>query len=205
MNSSPETNTIKLIFGLGNPGEEYKATYHNAGFLALDWIVRQRGAAAPWRRRKRYDETRLENFVLAKSRSFMNESGGAVREALKTLSLPPPALLLIHDDSDLALGEARFSFGRGAAGHQGVQSVIDHLGTSDFWRLRLGIRPKAKIDGVGLPADPSSAASAKEEARRAKAGDFVLRPMSEDERAALYGALGGAIVKLTENVTTPGA
>ncbi len=99
----------------------------------------------------------------------MNESGSAVARPLRT---SPSTLLLIHDDSDLPLGSYRLMFGRGAAGHHGVESVIKALGTKEFWRLRVGVRPS-------LPK------SAKGDASRLPAGRFVLRPMSKTAETAV--------------------
>jgi len=95
----------------------------------------------------------------------MNESGGFVKKMLRKKGVRPEALLVIHDDSDLNLGSFKLSFGRGSAGHKGAESVIRTLGTKDFWRLRIGIRPI-----VG---------------RRKKAGEFVLKKISAKDKKTL--------------------
>jgi PTH1 family peptidyl-tRNA hydrolase len=125
----------RLIIGLGNPGKKYQHTYHNVGFLFIDYL-KQKG--------------KDKNFILLKPKTFMNESGKAVAAALKHFGAKPEEILVIHDDSDIELGKSKLSFGRGAAGHKGVQSIIDELKTSaqggsasggkNFWRLRIGIR-----------------------------------------------------------------
>ena len=106
----------------------------------------------------------------------MNVSGPAVHKLLRSIQAVPADLLLIHDDSDLPLGEWRLVFGRGAAGHHGVESVIAALRTKDFWRLRLGIRHG-----------------------RGKAGEFVLRKMTAANRKKFYLGLKEATEKVMEN------
>ena len=107
----------------------------------------------------------------------MNESGGFVKKMLKKKGVKPEALLVIHDDSDLNLGSFKFSFGRGSAGHKGAESVIRTLGTKDFWRLRIGIRPIGPISPIGLIGLIAR--------RRKKAGEFVLRKISAKDKKTL--------------------
>ncbi len=97
----------------------------------------------------------------------MNKSGKAVAEAKKRFKVKSEEILIIHDDSDIELGKYKFSFGRGSAGHKGIESIIKALKTKNFWRLRIGIRSKK----VGLSA----------EARRAKAEDFVLKKITKKD------------------------
>ncbi len=117
----------RLIIGLGNPDKEYGKTYHNVGFLAVDFLAENSSA------RK-----------LIKSEVYMNESGGFVKKTTKQNNIKPEELLIIHDDSDIKMGEYKLSFGRSSAGHRGVQSIIDSLKTKNFWRLRIGIRKNKK-------------------------------------------------------------
>jgi len=152
--SKPDRGDIKLIFGLGNPGEKYASTYHNVGQIYIDHI-----AKGNFEKYRNFEFSRGENFIFAKSLTFMNDSGGAVREALRYFNLRPENLLVVHDDSDIALGEYKISFDQGSAGHNGVQSVIDHLKTQRFFRLKIGVR----------------------ENQRDKAGEFVLKPISKVE------------------------
>ncbi len=185
---------ITVIVGLGNPGPEYAHTYHNAGVLALGHLRMMFKDLTPQKSSSAslYTYERLGPYILITPKTFMNEAGEAVRKALIALKKNPDELLVIHDETDLPLGKARIDFGRGAAGHRGVASVIERLGTKDFWRLRLGVRKE-----TGLPAETSAA----EGARRVKAGDFVLRSMSKADEAAIYLASDGAIKKLIENDT----
>ncbi|MBU6500676.1 MAG: aminoacyl-tRNA hydrolase [Patescibacteria group bacterium] len=116
---------IKIVVGLGNPGPEYKNTYHNAGFLFIDYM-----------KDKLYDP----KFHIVKSGVFMNDSGLSVKKFLKKYGFKRDNLLIAHDDSDILLGEYKLSFDRGAAGHKGVASVINNVGGKEFWRLRIGVR-----------------------------------------------------------------
>lgn len=178
---------ITIIVGLGNPGPEYAHTYHNAGILGLERLAHiletdpKKPSSASL-----YTYRRLGPYILITPKTFMNESGEAVRKALLSFKKSPEELLVIHDETDLPLGAARLDFGRGAAGHRGVHSIIERLGTKDFWRLRLGVRKEA---------GPS------QETGRVKAGDFVLRKMSKIDETAIYSAFDETIKKLIENVT----
>jgi aminoacyl-tRNA hydrolase len=124
--------TPKIIIGLGNPGRRYENTYHNAGHLFIDYLDKNFT-----------DELRSRKVV--KTDCFMNNSGNFVKELIRNNGLKPIELLVVHDDSDIEIGKTKLSFGSGAAGHRGVQNIIDALGTADFWRLRIGIRPKEKL------------------------------------------------------------
>ena len=115
---------IKLIIGIGNPGKKYERTRHNAGFLFIDELERLK-----------------IKITLAKSQSFMNESGRAVVDLIKFYKVKPENILIVHDDIDILWGNYKFSFGRSSAGHKGVESIIKSLKTKNFWRLRIGIQP----------------------------------------------------------------
>lgn len=134
----------KLIIGLGNPSDKYEKTYHNAGFLFIDFLAGDR-----FKKEKSFIFTKEENFVLIKPLVFMNESGKAVSSAIKYFSsssdkIKSEDIMVVHDDSDIALGDYKISFGRGSAGHRGIESIMKTLSTKDFWRLRIGIRKKPK-------------------------------------------------------------
>lgn len=175
-----------LIIGLGNPGKEYEKTYHNAGFLALQHLARDAGKN--WKRgADSWEYLKLGKSILVRPLTFMNNSGQAVKSALAYFKVLPQNLLVIHDDSDLPLGKYKLVFGRGSAGHKGVESIQKALKTKEFSRLRLGIRPEVK--GVGLPP----------EGRREKAETFVLKKMSSADLKKLYGALEETKLNLTEN------
>lgn len=149
---------MMLIAGLGNPGKEYEKTRHNAGFMALDEYTKEYNFP-PFKLSKKHSSLISERYlgsakeflgrtkvVLAKPQTFMNNSGKAVKSLLgKTKS----DLVVIHDDIDISLGKIKVSRGSGSAGHKGVDSIIQSLGTKDFTRIRIGIQPeKGKPENV---------------------------------------------------------
>ena len=151
-----------LIVGLGNPGKEYQKTPHNAGFMALDEFAKVNGFP-PFKLSKKHSSLiskrilGLTNVVLAKPQTFMNNSGKAVQSLLPRLGLGAPRpslgnapkLVIVHDDIDIPLGKVKISRGSGSAGHKGVNSIIQSLGTKDFIRIRIGIQPaKGKPENV---------------------------------------------------------
>lgn len=161
--------TIRLIIGLGNPGTTYEYTYHNAGQYIIDHIAKD-GAhfraprqSAPFRAEKR------DSSYLIKPTVFMNESGKAVRATLTYYKMRVPSLLVIHDDADILFGEYKISFGSRSAGHHGIDSIIENIGTDQFWRIRIGVRPEKLFNTR----------------KRIQAGDFVLKKMGRQERDIL--------------------
>lgn len=131
-----------FFVGLGNPGPRYARNRHNIGFLAVEAIAR-RHRFAPWRKRFQAvvaeGELGTARVVLLEPQTFMNESGQSVRAALRFHKSPPEALVVFHDELDLAPGKLRVKTGGGVAGHNGLRSIAAHLGTRDFKRVRLGI------------------------------------------------------------------
>lgn len=121
-----------LIVGLGNPGIKYENTRHNLGFKALDLIA----GSETWENKYDSHFQKLEDIILAKPQTFMNNSGKSVAQIMKYY--PDAQLILIHDELDLPLGSVKIMKNASAAGHNGVQSVIDEIGTQDFIRIRLG-------------------------------------------------------------------
>jgi PTH1 family peptidyl-tRNA hydrolase len=133
---------MRVVLGLGNPGEEYRHTRHNAGFLVLERLAGELGAKLSRRRfRSLVAEVRMgdEPVLLACPQTYMNESGRAARAAVDFLGLEPAGLLVVCDDFHLPLGRLRARSGGSAGGHHGLESVIRELGTGGFARLRLGI------------------------------------------------------------------
>lgn len=145
-----------LITGLGNPGPRYEATRHNVGFRIVDRWVNRHGVSA-WRDKFEGQLASVnwaggERVIVLKPMTFMNLSGFAVRAALSFFKLDPSDLLVVHDELDLLFGDCRLKLGGGDAGHNGVGSIIEQLGTDSFARLRFGIgRPPP--DFVGSNAD----------------------------------------------------
>jgi PTH1 family peptidyl-tRNA hydrolase len=151
--SSPGSTAPWLLVGLGNPGPEYLATRHNAGALVADILADRAGSRfKSHKSRAEVVETRLGNdrVVLAKPRSYMNESGGPVTGLLSFFKVPVDRLVVVHDELDLPYGSIRLKQGRGDNGHNGLKSVRRSLGSGEFFRVRVGIgRPPGRQD----PAD----------------------------------------------------
>lgn len=142
---------MKLIIGLGNPGEKYEKSRHNVGFMVVDELLRK---LAPVGKTKWKDAPNLKSLtcnlesevILVKPQTMMNASGYAVKKLTKRYTLDASHLWVIHDDLDLPLGKIKIVKGRGSAGHYGVQSIIRELGSADFVRFRLGIGRPTKLD-----------------------------------------------------------
>lgn len=160
------SNTFLLI-GLGNPGREYKDNRHNVGFMLMDRLAVRLEARGMKLQSKAivtnalYEDRKL---ILAKPQTYMNLSGHSVQGLVHFYKLPVENILVAHDDLDLPFGTLRIRPGGGPGGQKGVASAIEHLGTKDFPRLRMGIgRPPGRMD----PAD------------------YVLQNFSKDEASAL--------------------
>jgi PTH1 family peptidyl-tRNA hydrolase len=141
---------VKLIVGLGNPGDEYRLTPHNLGFMVVDRIasehrveIRNRQCRALTARIQVGDEP----VLLAKPETFMNLSGVSVRELVAEYEVQPEAdLIVIQDELDFPLGTLRIHTRRSSAGHNGIESIIGALGTQDFLRIRMGVAPERKVE-----------------------------------------------------------
>ncbi|HKS69761.1 MAG TPA: aminoacyl-tRNA hydrolase [Ktedonobacterales bacterium] len=171
---------MKLIVGLGNPGLRYAHTRHNAGFDAVDIIARREGWSWGAHRGRTQVATGSvgaygvrpaggEKIVLAKPQTYMNDSGVAVAELVRFYKLAPPDLLVICDDLDLPLGKVRMRATGGAGGQHGMESILRHLGSNQFARIRVG---------VGRPLNG-----------RDENVDFLLGRPGGDERIALESAI----------------
>lgn len=142
---SREPSLSHLVVGLGNPGARYRDTRHNLGRRAVELIADELGGS--WRSRwnGRVSELRDEDerLALLVPETFMNESGRSVAPALRFYKLPPERLVVVHDELDLELGDVRAKQGGGLAGHNGLRSLAEAIGTQDFLRVRIGIgRPE---------------------------------------------------------------
>jgi len=125
-------------------GDEYRKTFHNAGYLFIDELIKE-GNISPKKTAEyfNYREWTLpsdQKIYIIEPRIFMNASGGAVKKAMSRFKITPKEILIVHDDSDISIGKSKFSIGVGSAGHNGVESIVKAIGTKDFWRLRIGIR-----------------------------------------------------------------
>jgi len=130
-----------LVVGLGNPGREYAHNRHNVGHMVVDELARRHGGAWKTKFSGRHTDVRIDGHRvgLLKPETFMNDSGRSVQAAAQFYKLEPDAILVVHDESDLEPGRMQARRGGGLAGHNGLRSVAQHLGTSDFLRLRVGV------------------------------------------------------------------
>jgi len=163
-----------LIIGLGNPGNRYRYTRHNIGFMVLDEIsgryevdIKQKSFDALWNRGK----IAGINVLLAMPQTYMNLSGNAARNLIAYFKVDISKLIVIHDDLDLPFGTVRLKSGGGDAGHKGLKSIISCLGSADFMRIRMGI---------GKPSD------------RTPIEDYVLQKFNPDESAQLQQIIQSA-------------
>jgi PTH1 family peptidyl-tRNA hydrolase len=182
---------VKLIVGLGNPGDEYRLTPHNMGFLVVDRIasehrveIRNRQCRALTARIQVGDE----QVLLAKPETFMNLSGLSVRELVAEYEAKPETdLIVVQDELDFPLGTLRIHTRRSSAGHNGIESIIDSLGTQDFLRIRIGVAPERKVqDGQSYLLSPFRKAElAVVDGMLDTAADAVKAILSEGAAAAM--------------------
>lgn len=155
---------MKLVVGLGNPGKEYQDTRHNAGFRWVERLAEQQRAALKFDAKFHGVVGRMAQACgelwLLLPQTYMNASGRAVGALVKFYKIAPEEILVVHDELDLPPGSARLKRGGGNGGHNGLKDIAAHLGTPDFWRLRLGI---------GHPGD------------KAQVADYVLHPPRKEE------------------------
>jgi PTH1 family peptidyl-tRNA hydrolase len=168
---------IDLIVGLGNPGREYEATRHNAGFWFVDLLAREHGGQFTHARKLHGDSAEItlasHRIRLLKPMTYMNLSGQSVSAAVSYYKIPIEHVLVAYDELDLPPGRVQLKFDGGSAGHNGIGNVIEHLGPK-FWRVRFG---------VGHPRDQADTAS------RKGVIDHVLEHASAAEDEAIRAAL----------------
>lgn len=178
---------MRLIIGLGNPDKRYEKTRHNAGFLAVDILYKRLLAldlVKSWKERPKLfsliAEGMLndERIVLAKPATFMNESGRAVAALARFFRVKPKDILVIHDDKDLAMGTIKQQTGRGHAGHNGVRSIIESLGTKEFSRMRIGIVGETQTEKETV--------------------DFVLGRWTKKEEKTIQETIENAVEKILQ-------
>ena len=135
------TSLDLLVVGLGNPGREYAHSRHNAGWLVVDELARRHGGS--WRSKfsGQLAEVRIDDHKVAllKPETYMNDSGRSVQAAASFFKVEPDSILIVHDEGDLDVGRLQARIGGGLAGHNGLRSIAQQLGTSDFLRLRIGV------------------------------------------------------------------
>jgi len=166
---------MKLFVGLGNPGIDYQKTRHNVGFMVVD-LLQQKWKFPDFSFHKKFqaDWSKSDKQVLLKPQTYMNNSGQAVRALLDFFSVSPAVLaeqsedqlFVIHDDLDLKLGSFKIQFGKGPKVHNGLESLYQHLGTKDFWHVRVGVD-----DRQGDRSMPGR--------------NYVLQPFTEDQRVVI--------------------
>ena len=150
-------DSLFLIVGLGNPGTRYELTRHNAGFLAVDDFAAQQHCALKsekWNGLFCSEQIKGQRVILLKPQTFMNKSGESVIRFVHFHNIPLENILVIHDDLDLAQGKIKVAAKGGAGGHNGIRSLIQHLGSPAFSRLKIGLgRPERDEKGRGVPVD----------------------------------------------------
>lgn len=165
----------KLVVGLGNPGSEYAETRHNAGFWFCERLARELGTA--FSKEARFHglaaNARADGVWLLMPQTFMNRSGQSVAALARFYRIAPAEILVVHDELDIPPGQLRLKFGGGLGGHNGLKDITAHLGTQDFWRLRVGI---------GHPGD------------RNEVVNFVLKPPRREESALIDASLDRALL-----------
>ena len=172
-----------LIVGLGNPGKKYEKTRHNVGFMVLDAIASNFqfpifNFQSKFNAQISKGLTDNQKVVLAKPQVFMNNSGRAVKSLYTKYKIQDTKyIVVVHDDINIPLGKIKVSQGRGSAGHKGVESIIQSLGTKNFTRIRIGIQP-----AIGKPKNVEG---------------FVLQPFKKSERPLLQTAIQDAIESLS--------
>jgi peptidyl-tRNA hydrolase, PTH1 family len=171
---------VKLIVGLGNPGSRYEDTRHNVGFRVIDCLgVAHRIVLRSHLPTATYGEGTIavQPVVLALPLIYMNASGKAVLDLCTHFSIPPNDVLVAHDDLDLSLGRVKLKMKGGDAGHYGVRSIIEHLGTGEFLRIRVGIGRPATRDEIVT---------------------YVLSRFTPDEFPLLHDAVRKAVEKIED-------
>ncbi len=191
--AAAQPKKIRMVAGLGNPGDEYARTRHNAGFCAIDELARQANVTY-WKNQSGAEVATIavndpdadggkREVLLVKPQSYMNTSGGPISKLCAAHRIAPEELLVIHDELDIPAGDVRVKIGGGHAGHNGLRSIIDKLGSRDFSRIRVGI---------GEPPG------------RMPVADFVLKQLrtreAEEFDDATFRAAEAAALALTRGV-----
>lgn len=179
---------MKLVVGLGNPGAEYSQTRHNAGFLVLDELADRLGAGE-WKSIRDFEADITEHgagegkVLLVKPTTYMNNSGRSVERLRAYYKCEPTDIVCVHDELALPFGSVRTRLGGQAAGHNGVASLIHHLGTDQFWRVRVGV----ETEHPERSANPTG---------------FVLGRFSDDEEPVLRAVVDRSAALLVESLSS---
>lgn|SRR5487761_2418206 len=164
---------IRLVAGLGNPGNAYSRTRHNAGFWWVESLAKRENAALRMEPRMHGATARIQGDIwLIEPQTFMNASGRAVSVLARFYKITPQQVLVVHDELDLEPGTVRLKLGGGLGGHNGLKDIAAHLGSQDFWRLRLGI---------GHPGE------------KRNVSDYVLKAPQKEEEALILDAIAKSL------------
>ncbi len=184
--TEPVCTMIKLIVGLGNPGAEYEATRHNAGFWLIDQLARMAGATPRVEGRFHGLAARArlwdQDIWLLKPSTFMNRSGLAVVSLARFYKILPDEILVAHDEMDLPAGAVKLKRGGGSGGHNGLKDISAHLSTPEYWRLRIGVGHPRNAGGAG---------------DREEVVNFVLKPPRREEQQAIDEAIDRSVAPLS--------
>jgi PTH1 family peptidyl-tRNA hydrolase len=188
---------IRLIVGLGNPGREYETTRHNVGFLWIDELARLQDlgfrSEAKFHGLTARGQLHGHEVLLLKPQTFMNVSGRSVGALVQFYKISPEEMLVVHDELDLPPGVARLKMGGGHGGHNGLKDIIAHLGSRDFWRLRIGI---------GHPGDRSEVSNYVLNDPRREERELIAEAMQKAQNIAhlvIEGKTEAAMLKLHSN------
>jgi len=165
---------MKLFLGLGNPDQKYQSTRHNLGQMVLRQLV---NSSLANKSKLSAQLTEQNKNLFAVSTEYMNNSGLTAQKILNFYKIQPSDLYVIHDDLDLPVGEYRFQFDRGPAGHKGIESIIEYLGTQSFNRIRIGI---------GHPTDSTPVEN------------YVLMPFSSEEKVLISATIAKIIPEINQ-------
>lgn len=181
---------MKVIAGLGNPGKEYERTRHNVGFMVLDELQKNWGFPEFTLNKKFDAETSAgsilgKKIILMKPQTFMNLSGASVRKAIDFHKATPADIFIIQDELNLPIGKHKVATDSSAAGHNGIKSIIEHLGTQTFARLR-----------IGIATDEQDASCLR------NAHDFVLNRFSEEEQKMLQNELSNYVQEVEKFIVS---
>lgn len=182
-----------MIVGLGNVGQEYENTRHNVGFEIVDKIAKESGAKFDFDKKVDAEtgKGKIGNkpLIFAKPHTFVNKSGEAIKKLKTKYKVKSEDIVVIHDDLDIEFGNFKLSLGKDSGGHRGIQSVIDHLKTNKFWRLRIGTANR-KLNS----ARHRKTLKGKKEA----VGSFVLSKFTPTEQTELKKVIKQAIQRLKQ-------
>jgi PTH1 family peptidyl-tRNA hydrolase len=173
---------IRLIIGLGNKGVEYENTYHNIGANFVQKLAETNKLGFKKHSSHIFEYAKNEK-ILVIPLVFMNKSGHAASAAIHYFKIKPEETLVVHDDSDISIGLYKISFDQKSAGHKGIESIINEIGTQNFWRLKIGIRNEMKD---------------KKQNKRLKASEFVLSNISSEEKKN-FSSLFSNLIEILED------